>query len=310
MRPLPDSPQPWRRPSDHLDQHVHAYRRDELLRCWSTRQLTQAVADGTVARILPRIYCGSRHVATPAVRGEALNLWHPRGLVTGALALHLYTSELPAPPEAAILVAHGTQPRSPNWARIVQGIMPRLAGLPGNVRCTPPERALLDAWRMAASSDREEVIWGALWAQTCTWRELQSEVTRAAKVPGRRRLERMLGWFADGATSPLEVRARHQTFVGREFREFERQVPVVLPSRVARPDMLHRRAWVAVELDGDRYHSTRDARDRDRARDTELTAAGYAVLHFGWRDIVDRPEWCRRTVLATVAGSLARPGRT
>ena len=40
-----------------------------------------------------------------------------------------------------------------------------------------------------------------------------------------------------------------------------------------------------VEIDGFRYHSTRRAFERDRARDAALQAAGYRVVRFTWRQI-------------------------
>ena len=170
-----------------------------------------------------------------------------------------------------------------------------------------PERALLDAWRTSAPPDRLEVLYGALWARVCTWRQLAREVERAPRVAGRRDLERILGWFEGGATTPLEVRAQHETFADARFREFERQVGLRLGTRRVTVDMFHRRAMLVVELDGDKYHSTRKARDSDRERQTELAVAGFMTVRFGWDDIVHRPVWCQDRVLRVVASRLARP---
>ncbi|MDN4484149.1 endonuclease domain-containing protein [Demequina lignilytica] len=307
MRAIPGVPMPSGLLADHLDAHPHAWSRAELLCHWSTRRLTRAVADGSVARLLPGVYCGSRHSADPVVRGEALNLWHPAGLVTGELALHLCARQLPAPDRAALVVPRGQHLRAPSWVRLLQVGTPRVSTSFSMVNCAVPERALLDAWRLAAPERRASIAWEALWARACSWRQLRREVERAPRVPGRVELERMLGWFAAGATTPLEVRARYETFADQRFREFEWQVPLALRSRRATVDMLHRRAAVVVELDGDRYHSTRQARDADRERQTDLVVAGFAVLRFGWRDVVDRPAWCRERVLTTVSARLGGP---
>ena len=45
-----------------------------------------------------------------------------------------------------------------------------------------------------------------------------------------------------------------------------------------------------VEVDGFAYHSTRQAFERDRARDAALQAAGYRVIRVTWRQIVDEPH--------------------
>jgi very-short-patch-repair endonuclease len=176
-----------------------------------------------------------------------------------------------------------------------------MASMPRGVRCTTPARALLDAWRFADAGFRSELLYQTLWARICTPRHIERELAQAPRVAGRRELRRALDWFAEGATSPLEVRAKHVTFADARFREFEWQALVDVSGRRVRVDMLHRIARLIVELDGDTYHSTREARDADRERQTELAAAGYVVLRFGWREIVDRPQWCRDHVLAIVA---------
>jgi hypothetical protein len=53
-------------------------------------------------------------------------------------------------------------------------------------------------------------------------------------------------------------------------------------------------AWlgqrVVVELDGYRYHGTRQAFERDRVRDSVLQVAGYRVLRVTYRRLMTEPE--------------------
>jgi very-short-patch-repair endonuclease len=58
---------------------------------------------------------------------------------------------------------------------------------------------------------------------------------------------------------------------------------------------------LVVEVDGYAFHSTREAFERDRARDAELTARGQRVLRVTWRQIVEEPE----AVIARLAAALA-----
>ena len=307
MRPLPGLSLPHGPLTDYLNAHVHSFARAEIMQHWSQRRLAAALASGAVIRILPGVYCGARHERHPIVMGEALNLWHPPGLVTGALALHLYSSRLPAPRRAQLLVAAGQHLRAPAWVRLIQAGPLRQSSAPRGIHCTAPERALLDAWRHAPPSSRRDLLWEALWSRVCTWRQLARELERTPRVAGRRDLEQVLGWFEAGATTPLEAHAKHVTFTDARFRDFVWQVELRLRRRRVTVDMLHRAAMVVVELDGDAYHSTREARDADRERQTELAAAGYAVARFGWRDIMDRPDWCRAQVLDVVGHRLAAP---
>lgn len=45
-----------------------------------------------------------------------------------------------------------------------------------------------------------------------------------------------------------------------------------------------------VEVDSYRHHGTRAAFERDRRRDQDLTAAGWRVVRFTWRQVIDEPE--------------------
>ncbi|WP_159450172.1 DUF559 domain-containing protein [Demequina sp. NBRC 110056] len=309
MRPIPGLTDLRGSPPAFLAANAHAFTRTDLMGAWSRHALDAALRRGQALRLLPGVYCAPAHAMEALVRAEGAVLWNPRTALTGAAALHLYAERLAAPATVDLVAASSDHVRPPAWIRLHQTGPLRTLASPHGIPCAVPERALLDSWRYASTGERRTVLWEALWARVCTWRELRRELDRAPRVAKRRDLERVLDWFAEGATSPLEVRAKHETFADARFREFEWQVPVALPMRRPTLDMLHRRALVAVELDGDAYHSTRSARDVDRERQTDLTAAGYTVIRFGWTDITQRPEWCRQRLLATVAGRLARLGR-
>jgi len=242
--------------------------------------------------------------------GEAANLWVPSGLVTGALALHLYSPSLPAPGVIDLVVPPGLHMRAPTWVRAHQTHLPRSFGAAQGVRCVVAERALLDAWRFAAAPYRTPTLYEALWARTCSWRQLAAELRRTSRVPARRELEHTLAWFAKGSTSPLEVRARRDVLAGRRFAEFEWQASLTVGSRMAVADMLHRAAKVVVELDGAHHHQRASTWHADRARDVDLAAAGYITVRFGWDDIVRRPDWCQARLVEVVVSRIARPVST
>lgn len=284
-----------------LAENCHAFTRAELLDIRTRTSLENTLRSGEAVRILPGIYAGADHARAPLVRGEAINLWHPGGLVTGSLALHLYSAHLPEPPGGTMRVTHGSHPRTPAWLRSIQGAEVRAWRAPQGVDCTLPELALLDAWRLAPPHTRRNLVWEALWQRVCSWRQLAVALERTPRLPQRVVLEQMLRWFKAGATSPLEVRARFDTFTGPAFADLEWQVWLDLGVRQLRADGFHRASRTTLEPEGDAYHSTRAARDADRARRTDLIAAGYAPVHFGWRDIADRPGWCRERLLTTIA---------
>ncbi len=56
-------------------------------------------------------------------------------------------------------------------------------------------------------------------------------------------------------------------------------------------DVLFEGAMLVLEIDGWEVHGTRAAFEADRQRRNELELAGYTVLNFTWRQLVDDPVW-------------------
>ena len=60
-----------------------------------------------------------------------------------------------------------------------------------------------------------------------------------------------------------------------------------------------------VELDGFEFHRTRDAFERDRARDAALQTLGYKVLRFTDRRLRSEPDAVLLTLRSVLAGARA-----
>jgi very-short-patch-repair endonuclease len=163
-----------------------------------------------------------------------------------------------------------------------------------------PAFALIDGWHRADKLTRDDLFYRALWDGVAQVDEIGATLPMFARVRGRRQLERLLALAQLGATSPLEVLARTRVFTGGRFARFEWQAPVRVAGRERTVDMLHRDEKVAVEFDGRAYHGGDDSWFSDRERDVEFSAAGYVTLRFTFRDLLNRPQWCRDQVLAAV----------
>jgi len=296
--------------------HIHQYLRNhelaltntEIATLWGRRRLRTEVGRGDIVPIHTGVYVASDQRGDILVRTRALLAWEPRALMTGAIALHLLNSSNPRPTVIDAVAPNGHHDHTPAHIRLHQtGPLPRVIA-PHAIPCVTPQRALFDAWKYAPAPGRTNLLYVGLWSGVCTWHQLYEEVEAAARVPQRRRLMQILDDFAAGATSPLEVRAKRDVFVGPDFAQFERQAEIILPTRTVRADMLHRASRVVVELDGERYHSDARSVAADNERTTELAAAGYLTMRFSWDDVVNRPAWCRKQVLAAVAMRL--PGRS
>jgi very-short-patch-repair endonuclease len=96
-------------------------------------------------------------------------------------------------------------------------------------------------------------------------------------------------------------RRLHALLVRAGLAEPVTQFEVRMDGRVvARPDLAYPDLRVAIEADSYRWHGSRSSWERDLSRRTELAAAGWLVLHFSWRDLVERPGG----VVASVAAAL------
>jgi len=282
----------------------HAFSRAELLSHWSRWDVDCAARAGAIARIAPAVYAAPQHLSLPIVRGEAVGLWHPGALVTGELALSIYEPELPAPPVTDVVLPYGDHARAPQGMRILQRAPLHTHSLPDAVACSVPERALLDAWHLADPRRRTSLFYETLWAKVTTARAVARELEKMPRLRDRRALERLLAHFASGATSPVEVFARTEVFVGPQWRAFEWQMPLPVPGRNYVGDMVHPVAKVVVELDGRRYHGSAERAERDRIRDAELASRGYVTVRLSPRDLADGPQWCIAMMRAAVASRL------
>jgi very-short-patch-repair endonuclease len=78
-----------------------------------------------------------------------------------------------------------------------------------------------------------------------------------------------------------------------------RQLPFKFRTVHATVD-LYVAAWrLIIEGDGRRWHTRQADMERDRLRDNEATADGYAVLRFTWRLLTQTPAKCLETILRT-----------
>jgi hypothetical protein len=78
-----------------------------------------------------------------------------------------------------------------------------------------------------------------------------------------------------------------------------RQLPFSFQQMNATVDLYVALWRLIVEADGRRWHTRQEDMERDRLRDNEVTAHGYAVLRFTWAMLTKSPEKCLDTLLRT-----------
>jgi len=115
----------------------------------------------------------------------------------------------------------------------------------------------------------------------------------AAELGRARRQAEVLGYRLDEAASIESDLTRSE--LERRFLRLCRRHRLPSPEVNARlgdhvVDFLWRRSGLIVETDGYRYHSGRAAFEHDHRRQARLAAAGYEVLRFTWRQVLDDPK--------------------
>jgi very-short-patch-repair endonuclease len=125
------------------------------------------------------------------------------------------------------------------------------------------------------------------------WPELWETLVLHARRgrPGVARFRRLLDLRAGKQVPEGVFEALVQRLlVDAGLPEFEPRHWVTAAGRRYRFDLASPREMVAVECDGRIGHGHERAFEDDRVRDNDLKLAGWLVLHYTWRRLVDNPE--------------------
>ncbi|MCF6746347.1 DUF559 domain-containing protein [Blastococcus sp. KM273128] len=293
-------------------------RRADVVRESSASSVVRWLRRGDLVQLHPGVLVLPDRTGEWAIRSRAAFLWaggplsHLSALIALGMAepqggpVHVTVPYARSPERQPGVVAHRTT-RSPVTVRC------------GAVDVVEPARSVVDAWAWAhspgrnarspqeAAAVRQALIEGAR-RRAVRLAALRRESDRRARHPGRRALVELLDLVAGGCQSELEIWGALEVLPG----------PPVVPAPVRQHELRlgnGRRvhldaAWpgarVAVELDGAAFHGSREQRERDLRRDTELAALGWVVLRFSYARLMTDPEGCRREIVAVL---LARLGR-
>jgi very-short-patch-repair endonuclease len=124
-----------------------------------------------------------------------------------------------------------------------------------------------------------------------------ADAVRCGRRPGTKVLRDVLADLGDPSLTRSEAERRLIELI----RSAQLPAPVT-NTRIGRyeVDLVWPRAKLVVEVDGYAFHSTRQAFERDRARDAALLLGGHRVVRITWRQIVREPH----AVVATLATAL------
>ena len=264
----------------------------QLLQVTTERQLRAAVQQGEVERVARGVY------ALPALGLERLAALAYDGVASHLSAAHLWELPLLAPPEqqhVTVPVHRRPRPGRPavlHWASVEPD---EQLG-----RVTTLLRTVLDCARILPFGEALAVADAALRTGRLGQAELESAASRM-RGPGRPTAVRVAAAAVPDAESFLESMLR-SLLISAGITEFEPQVTVHDDDGfIARVDLGHRPARIALEAEGYEFHGSPADFAADCRRYDDLVAAGWLVLRFTYQQVLGDPKWVVDRVQAAVS---------
>ena len=275
----------------------------------SRHGVRSALSSGEIVRLLPDHYALSVHAESWFVRTRAGLSWAGCSAAIDGLSALSVWGAAESPSRAHVVVAAGKHRPTPRWLDLRSASYPVDKWL--SARGDPvvaPAHAVIRAHATAAPQDRAEVVYRAFRTRIVTGTTLLAALDATPRVRDRLAFLRTIEFAKGGIESFLEERAAATVLQGRAFQGLVRQHVVRTPDGPFRLDAFDPPTLTAIEFDGDGTHASAADRLEDLRRDVAVARLGILTLRFSYRDVIDRPEWCRESVTAVLGSRRGVPG--
>ncbi|MFW6598027.1 hypothetical protein ACQBAU_16790 [Propionibacteriaceae bacterium Y2011] len=251
--------------------------------------------------VCPGVYVRAESKDDIEVRLRAVARWHPDAVFLGEAAARL--TFLPQTKVSTIVLATRTKRRAPAGVKLVRWEVPDEHVVEvGGARVSSPAMTALDLCTRDQGHAMGEVL-----RQGLATLQQMDEVLRTTRYrlanPIRRRF---LHDARDEPWSPAE-REAHLVLRDGGPQGWVSNFAVNLSGTRFLIDLAYEEFKVGIEVDGYTFHGlhgsgseTRVAFERDRLKQAELVASGWAVLRFTWHQLTESPDWVRRMVRTTL----------
>jgi very-short-patch-repair endonuclease len=251
----------------------------------SVKAIRHRVAVRRLHRVNASVYAIS-HRLTPHGRCLAGVL----GCGKGAVASHRWAAALldlrrwPAGPVEVTTTSRGARSRSRVTVHETRSLEPGEHTVIDGIPCTTVARTLVDLAAVATTHEVERAL-----EQSVTLNLFDRGAVE--KLAGRRGIARLRALMAELPDDPPPVNRELE----RRFLTLVRRACLPLPVVNAyigehQVDFHWPAHRLVVETDGRATHDNPLAFHSDRRRDLDLELAGWHVLRFGWREVLDEPE--------------------
>jgi hypothetical protein len=294
----------------HASAHHGLFRNCDAHEFGITRdQVRHLLSRGWCSVIVPGVY---RVEAAPRTGRQALlaEVWsHPEGTVAshrGAGFLRLLVGY--RSPHAEVSFPLGYNQRNGQRTHASLWLPAAHVTIYDSIPVTTVARTIFDLAGIEPTGRVAIALDDALARKLCTLKQI-NQVFFALAGRGRRgtvAMREMLEERGEGYVPPSSALERLARNVfeehGIEMPTFELNLGD--DDWIGRVDCVWRDAKLIVELDSERYHGSKSAREADRKRDNRLMATGWRVLRITWDDLKLRP----RETVAQIRAAL-RAGR-
>lgn len=173
------------------------------------------------------------------------------------------------------------------------------------IQCTTIARTLLDLAAMLPRRVVERAYDQAEVLEVLDARQIEDVLERTRRHRGNATLRAILDEHAAGSTvTRSKLEERFLAICRRAgLPQPEVNVWIALEPTGYEADFLWRAGGLICEVDGGDVHTRRSAFEHDRRRDQRLTVAGWRVVRFPERQIVDDPASVASTMVALLAAA-------
>lgn len=293
---------------------------------FSGDQVRTRAHNGWLHRLHQGVYCVghrrlSRHgiwMAAALAGGEGAALSHRAAgelwEIIASRAMHGAAMAAGAPPDLAVgepidvtVPTPGGRARRPGLViHRSQALAPADTERRHGIPVTSVERTIVDLGAKLTRRGLERAVDEAHRLHLTDADRLQHEVRRHPRRPGTRALRLVLASHAIGSTVTRSELEERFLAVCRRRSLPPPEVNVRLGEFIV--DFLWREAHLVVEADGRQSHATHAAFQRDRDRDSSLSALGFTTLRFTWWDVTRRPAVVADRVRRVLDRRRAPPG--
>lgn len=276
-------------PDEWLDR---ALRTADVVRPFPHTYLETAFADddsATIAAALRYVGGGAAISHTSGLRRYGLP-------VPSGLPLHITTGRERQPRAKEGLVVHRRSDYRTDFPAVR-----RCYGLP----TVALERCLIESWPSLLRGYPPDVARApliiAVRERLTTVDRITAEFVGHPRLPGRVRLAHVIDLLRQGCRSELEIWGHARIFGHPAMPQSVAQYPLRLADRTVYLDRAFLLEMVDVELDGAKYHYSREQRHRDERRDAAVAALGWLPVRLGHDRLYDEEDAARWDLMAILA---------